>query len=126
MPTRKKRGGSIKHWLWGVTDVSVDKPLKTRGLDDSNNHTQKGGKKSKKGGKKNRKGGFSAQLVPIGLTLANLFLGTKKKRRYPKKGMPSRSRKGRLDFITHKGNKFYNRKSKRQNRNSLGVKKRPY
>ena len=76
--------------------------------------------------RKNRKGGLSAQLVPIGLTLANLFTGTKKKRRYHRKGVLSKSRKGRLDFVTHKGNKLYNRSSKRQNRNSLGVKKRPY
>jgi hypothetical protein len=136
MRTRKNnnhRGGGITNWLWGVTDVvSLPKPLAATGKENQAVHTViKGGKKKqsgkkKQGGKKKKQGGLSAQLVPIGLTLANLFTGTKKKRRYPRKGMLSKSRKGRLDFVTHKGNKLYNRSSKRQKRNSLGVIKRPY
>ena len=127
MRTRKNyKGGGITNWLWGVTDVvSLPKPLAATGKENqADSHIIKGGKKKPSGKKK--QGGLSAQLVPIGLTLANLFTGTKKKRRYPRKGMLSKSRKGRLDFVTRKGNKLYNRSSKRQNRNSLGVKKRPY
>ena len=61
--TKKIRGGSTGNWLWGVTDVSVAKPLKVRGLDGSNNHTLKGGKKSKKGGKKVKKAVKKLQKV---------------------------------------------------------------
>ena len=49
-----------------------------------------------------------------------------KKGRHPKKGMASKTRKGRKDFVTHKGDKFYNRKGKRQSRNSKGRKGKPY
>ena len=44
----------------------------------------------------------------------------------PKKGQPSRTRKGRLDFVTHKGDKYYHRKGHRQTRNRKGKKGRPY
>ena len=44
----------------------------------------------------------------------------------PKKGMKSRTRKGRKDFVTHKGDKYYNRKGKRQSRSRSGRKGRPY
>jgi len=44
----------------------------------------------------------------------------------PKKGMASKSRKGRKDFVTHKGNKYYNRKGHRQSRNAKGKRKSPY
>ena len=44
----------------------------------------------------------------------------------PKKGMASKSRKGRKDFVTHKGNKYYNRKGHRQTRNAKGKRKSPY
>ena len=44
----------------------------------------------------------------------------------PKKGQPSKTRKGRLDFVTHKGDKFFNRKGHRQSKNRKGTKKRPY
>ena len=44
--------------------------------------------------------------------------GRKKKSRskHPKKRQASRTRKGRLDFVTHKGNKAYNRSGHRQYR----------
>lgn len=45
---------------------------------------------------------------------------------YPKKGMASRTRRGRKDFITHKGDKMYNRKGHRQRTNKKGRKGRPY
>ena len=51
--------------------------------------------------------------------------GRKSKRR-PKKGQKSKTRKGRLDFVTHKGDKYYNRKGHRQTRNRKGKKGRPY
>ena len=47
------------------------------------------------------------------------------RRRY-RKGSRSKTRKGRKDFITHKGSKYYNRRSHRQTRNSKGRKGRPY
>ena len=47
----------------------------------------------------------------------------RKSRRHPRKGQRSRTRKGRKDFITHKGDKFYNRRRHRQ-RGRKG--RRPY
>ena len=44
----------------------------------------------------------------------------------PKKGMASKTRKGRKDFVTHKGDKYYNRKGHRQSRNAKGKRKSPY
>ena len=44
----------------------------------------------------------------------------------PKKGMASKSRKGKKDFVTHKGDKYYNRKGHRQSRNAKGKRKSPY
>lgn len=49
--------------------------------------------------------------------------GTKKRYR---KGSKSKSRKGRLDFVTHKGDKYYNRKGHRQTKSRSGRKGRPY
>ena len=46
---------------------------------------------------------------------------TRKGGRHPRKGRRSRTRKGRLDFVTHKGNKAYNARGHRQYR-----KRRPY
>ena len=43
-----------------------------------------------------------------------------------KKGMASKTRKGRKDYITHKGDKYYNRKGKRQTKNRKGRKGKPY
>jgi hypothetical protein len=40
--------------------------------------------------------------------------------------MASKSRKGKKDFVTHKGDKYYNSKGKRQSRNSKGKKGKPY
>ena len=45
---------------------------------------------------------------------------------YPKKGKRSKTRKGRKDFVTHKGNKYYNRKSKRQTKSRKGRRGKPY
>lgn len=44
----------------------------------------------------------------------------------PKKGMASKSRKGKKDFVTHKSDKYYNRKGHRQSRNARGKRKSPY
>ena len=44
----------------------------------------------------------------------------------PKKGKKSKTRKGRKDFVTHKGDKFYNRKGKRQTKSRKGKKGKPY
>jgi len=44
----------------------------------------------------------------------------------PKKGMASKTRKGKKDFVTHKGDKYYNRKGKRQTKSKSGRKGRPY
>jgi hypothetical protein len=43
-------------------------------------------------------------------------VAAKKTRKYshPKKGQPSRTRPGKLDFVTHKGNKDFNKGNKRQ------------
>jgi len=44
----------------------------------------------------------------------------------PKKGMKSKTRKGRKDFVTHKRDKLYNRKGKRQTKSRKGKKGKPY
>ena len=75
---------------------------------------------------KSKSGGLSSQLVPLGLLASLLSLKSKKKRRSYRKGMPSKTRKGRLDFITRKGSKFYNRRNKRQFRNVLRTRRRPF
>ena len=38
----------------------------------------------------------------------------RRSRRHPHKGQASRTRKGRKDFVTHKGDKYYNRRHHRQ------------
>ncbi len=43
-----------------------------------------------------------------------------------KKGSRSKTRKGRKDFVTHKGSKYYNRRGHRQTRNAKGKKGKPY
>ena len=50
----------------------------------------------------------------------------KSHKKHPKKGMKSKTRKGRKDFVTHKGDKFYNRKGKRQTKSRKGKKGKPY
>ncbi len=54
--------------------------------------------------------------------------GGKRKKRVKKghKGAPSITRPGHLDFVTHKGNKYYNRHGHRQRFNIDGVIGRPY
>jgi hypothetical protein len=123
----------LKNWLWGVSDVSKhlnpSPPPERQDQDSSKNDTKfhKGGRKSNKRRKSHKrsgkKGGLSSQLVPIGL-LAGV-LASRKKRRYHKRSK-SKTRKGQLDFVTHKGDKFYNRNNKRQQFNQLGVKQRPF
>lgn len=68
----------------------------------------------------------------------SIFDGGKKKRRKTahksrgkmggnsKKGMASKTRKGRKDYITHQGDKYYNRSGKRQTKNRKGRKGKPY
>jgi len=51
--------------------------------------------------------------------------GNKSKKHY-KKGSMSKTRKGRKDFVTHKGDKYYNRKGKHHSRSRSGRKGRPY
>ena len=51
----------------------------------------------------------------------------RKSRRHPKKGQKSRTRRGRRDFTTKRGNKKFNRRSHRQRRaQGSKVKRRPY
>jgi hypothetical protein len=72
--------------------------------------------------------------TPTPTTAAGLTGGKSRRRRKsrsrrggnPKKGMASKSRKGRKDFVTHKGDKYYNRKGHRQSRNAKGKRKSPY
>ena len=55
--------------------------------------------------------------------------GRSKRRRRSKKfykGKASKTRKQRKDFVTHKGDKYYNRKGHRQSRNAKGTRKAPY
>ena len=42
------------------------------------------------------------------------------------KHAPSKTRKGRQDYVTHKGSKFYNRDGHRQDKNEAGVVGKPY
>ena len=47
--------------------------------------------------------------------------------KHPHKGQASKTRKGRKDFVTHKGDKKFNRKSHRQSRaKGSKTKRRPY
>ena len=50
----------------------------------------------------------------------------RKSRKHPKKGKRSRTMKGRKDFTTKKGNKYYNRRGRRQTKNAKGKRGRPY
>lgn len=63
-----------------------------------------------------------------GTLFASIFGGGKRKsRKHPKKGQMSKTRKGRKDFITHKGDKMFNRKGHRQSRRAKSTKKgKPY
>jgi len=76
----------------------------------------------------------TASTTPTTTTAPGLTGGRSRRRRRsrsrkggnPKKGMASKSRKGRKDFVTHKGDKYYNRKGHRQSRNAKGKRKSPY
>jgi hypothetical protein len=50
----------------------------------------------------------------------------KKKRKHPKKGMKSRTHKGRKDFTTKKTSKVFNRGRHYQRKSAKGTKRRPY
>ena len=53
--------------------------------------------------------------------------GKRRRTRHPKKGKRSRTRKGKRDFLTHKGDKLFNRRGHRQKRpNKRSRKRRPY
>ena len=62
----------------------------------------------------------------VGQTQPPATGGRRKRTKKYRKGSRSKTRKGRKDFITHKGSKYYNRRGHRQTRNSKGRKKRPY
>ena len=124
------KGGSlskqgINNWLWSVSNVSNNTAVHSKQHTNTAKETPSPPVKQHKGGRKTRraKGGLSSQLVPFGL-LAGV-LASRKKRRY-RKGQKSKTRKGRLDFETHKGDKLYNRNNKRQSFNQLGVRRRPF
>ena len=56
-----------------------------------------------------------------------LFGGKRKSRKHPRKGQMSKTRKGHKDFVTHKGDKMYNRKGRRQSRRANSSKaSKPY
>ena len=42
--------------------------------------------------------------------------GKRRTKRHFKKGMPSKTHKGRKDFVTHKGDKYFHRKGHRQSK----------
>ena len=44
----------------------------------------------------------------------------------PKKRRASRTRKGRQNFVTHKGDKLYNRRGHRQTRNVRRTRRKPF
>jgi hypothetical protein len=76
---------------------------------------------------------FSKKKTPTATTPGQAGGRSRRRRRSrsrkggnPKKGMASKSRKGRKDFVTHKGDKYYNRKGHRQSRNAKGKRKSPY
>ena len=61
-----------------------------------------------------------------GVKVQTGYRKSSKKHKHPKKGMLSKTRKGRKDFVTHKGDKYYNRKGHRQQKNKKGTRKSPY
>ena len=62
-----------------------------------------------------------------GSLYSKLFGGKRKSRKHPRKGQMSKTRKGRKDFVTHKGDKMFNRKGHRQSRRANKSKKgKPY
>lgn len=73
-------------------------------------------------------GNKSSQNQPQQITTQTTptTMGGKRKTKKYRKGSRSKTRRGRKDFITHKGSKKYNRRGHRQSRNSRGRKGRPY
>ena len=82
---------------------------------------------------------FSSKKNPDSTTTAPGLTGGRSRRRRrsrsrsrsrkggnPKKGMASKSRKGKKGSGLDKGDKYYNRKGHRQSRNAKGKRKSPY
>ena len=68
-----------------------------------------------------------APYVPKGLMKGGLRRRkTTLKYKHPKKGMKSRTRKGRKDFTTKKTSKVFNRRKHYQRKSAKGVKRRPF
>jgi len=79
-------------------------------------------RKKKRGGKRSRKHARKHHVTfPFSSRTYKHARKHRKHRKHPKKRQPSRTRKGRLDFVTHKGDKAYNRSGHRQYR-----RRRPY
>ena len=90
---------------------------------DSNNHKHHKGDDDdhEKHHHKHHSGGSKKRKSTKASSLVNKIKGKKFA-----KGMPSLTRKNRKDFITHMGDKYYNRKNKREKKNVKGTKKKPY
>jgi len=65
-------------------------------------------------------------IMKGGLRRRSTTLRYKKKKKHPKKGMKSRTRKGRKDFTTKKTSKVFNRRKHYQRKSAKGKKRRPY
>ena len=75
----------------------------------------------KKAGKKVK----LTEVLPIAKKRRDAAEGTSKK--HPHKGQASKTRKGRKDFVTHKGDKKFNRRGHRQSRaKGSKTKRAPY
>lgn len=91
-----------------------------------------GGRKHKKRSsskthKKKKKGGSSSKShKKHGKKHKKRAKSHKKKKGGFKKGSASKTRKGRKDFVTHKGDKKYNRRGHRQSKNAKGKRGKPY
>ena len=73
----------------------------------------------------------AARLTPSvimkgGLRRRSTTLRYKKKKKHPKKGMKSRTHKGRKDFTTKKTSKVFHRRKHYQRKSAKGVKRRPF
>ncbi len=69
-----------------------------------------------------KKAGGSVGGLRAAQAMMQKLTGGKKYR----KGSASKTRRGKKNFVTHKGSKKYNRKGHRQSKNKRGTKKRPY
>lgn len=103
-PQQKKSVGDHAAHYWGKLTGMFDGKKKATASSTTTNPSLTGGRSRRRRRSRNRsrKGGN------------------------PKKGMASKSRKGRKDFVTHKGDKYYNRKGHRQSKNAKGKRKSPY